>query len=152
MARISILEILTILSAFTISWSNAFSIPSNKPTFVTQSDAIKSSSGEENNSNRRKFLSQSAAVALATLTANKLTPQVGGEAEAVGPVKIPLKNPKYFATICPKDKPIPGEKAMKGMKGLCVTVTADLSERSPKVSRVEIKRFKMRPDKMRPDV
>lgn len=47
-------------------------------------------------------------------------------AHAVGPVKINLLNPTYSAVPCPKDKPIPGEKAMKGMKGLCVTVNVDL--------------------------
>jgi hypothetical protein len=47
-------------------------------------------------------------------------------ANAVGPTKINLLNPTYTATPCPKDKPIPGEKAMKGMKGLCVTVKVDL--------------------------
>ena len=49
-------------------------------------------------------------------------------AQAVGPVKINLLNPTYSAVPCPKDKPIPGEKAMKGMKGLCVTVDVDLEE------------------------
>jgi hypothetical protein len=49
-------------------------------------------------------------------------------ASAIGPVKINLLNPKYSAIPCPKDKPIPGEKAMKGMKGLCVTVDVDLEE------------------------
>ena len=49
-------------------------------------------------------------------------------ANAIGPVKINLMNPKYSAIPCPKDKPIPGEKAMKGMRGLCVTVDVDLEE------------------------
>ena len=53
-------------------------------------------------------------------------------AYAVGPVKIPLKVNSYTAKPCPKDKPIPGEKAMKGMRGLCVTVEAELTEKSPK--------------------
>jgi hypothetical protein len=52
------------------------------------------------------------------------------EAHAIGPVKINLLNPTYSAKPCPKDKPIPGEKAMKGMRGLCVTVTVEL-ENSP---------------------
>ena len=47
---------------------------------------------------------------------------------AVGPVKIKLKNEVYTAVDCPKDKPIPGEKAMQGMRGMCVTVTADLED------------------------
>jgi hypothetical protein len=45
---------------------------------------------------------------------------------AIGPVKIDLVKPTYSAVPCPKDKPIPGEKAMKGLKGLCVTVDVDL--------------------------
>jgi hypothetical protein len=45
---------------------------------------------------------------------------------AIGPVKIDLLNPTYSAVPCPKDRPIPGEKAMKGMKGLCVTVDVAL--------------------------
>mmetsp|Transcript_15308 Transcript_15308/g.31748 ORF Transcript_15308/g.31748 Transcript_15308/m.31748 type:complete len:264 (+) Transcript_15308:183-974(+) len=49
-------------------------------------------------------------------------------ANAIGPVKINLMNPKYSAVPCPKDRPIPGEKAMKGMRGLCVTVDVDLEE------------------------
>jgi len=49
-------------------------------------------------------------------------------ASAIGPVKINLLNPTYTAIPCPKDKPIPGEKAMKGMRGLCVTVDVDLEE------------------------
>jgi len=53
-------------------------------------------------------------------------------ANAIGPVKINLLNPTYTAIPCPKDKPIPGEKAMKGMRGLCVTVNVDLEE-SPAV-------------------
>lgn len=47
-------------------------------------------------------------------------------ASAIGPVRIDLLNPTYSAIPCPRDKPIPGEKAMKGMKGLCVTVDVAL--------------------------
>jgi hypothetical protein len=49
-------------------------------------------------------------------------------ANANGPIKINLLNPKYPAIPCPKDRPIPGEKAMKGMRGLCVTVDVDLED------------------------
>merc|ERR1719162_1456377 len=52
-------------------------------------------------------------------------------ANAIGPVKINLLNPTYTAIPCPKDRPIPGEKAMKGMRGLCVTVNVDLEELPP---------------------
>jgi hypothetical protein len=47
-------------------------------------------------------------------------------ANAVGPTKINLLKPTYSAIPCPKDRPIPGEKAMKGMRGLCVTVNVEL--------------------------
>jgi len=47
-------------------------------------------------------------------------------ASAIGPVKVKLVNEVYSAVDCPKDKPIPGEKAMKGMRGMCVTVSADV--------------------------
>jgi hypothetical protein len=53
-------------------------------------------------------------------------------ANAVGPVKIALTPLKYSAVICPPDRPIPGEKAMIGMRGLCVTVDAKLESSSPK--------------------
>mmetsp|Transcript_4591 Transcript_4591/g.6285 ORF Transcript_4591/g.6285 Transcript_4591/m.6285 type:complete len:254 (-) Transcript_4591:399-1160(-) len=91
--------------------------------------------GEEASS-RRAFFSKAAAVTLGTATASGLSNTFGvgggGPAEAVGPVKVTLQNPKYFAETCPPSKPIPGEKAMKGMKGLCVTVKADLAESPPK--------------------
>lgn len=88
---------------------------------------------------RRGFVSKSVAFALGTTTASLVsTGQIngnlstGGVANAVGPVKIEIKNPTYIAAPCPKDKPIPGEKAMKGMRGLCVQVKAELAENSPK--------------------
>jgi hypothetical protein len=54
-------------------------------------------------------------------------------ANAVGPIKIQLTPLQYSAVICPPDRPIPGEKAMVGMRGLCVTVQAQLNSASPKV-------------------
>jgi len=52
--------------------------------------------------------------------------------EAIGPVKIALEPMSYKAAPCPPSKPIPGEKAMFGMRGLCVTVEAKMLEGSPK--------------------
>ena len=86
-------------------------------------------------------MSKSMAFALGTTTASLASTNsisnnnfsTGGVANAVGPVKIDIVNPTYTAAPCPKDKPIPGEKAMKGMRGLCVQVKADLAENSPKV-------------------
>ena len=76
-----------------------------------------------------------ATVASTAITASSVAGILGGSplsqpepANAIGPVKINLLNPKYSAIPCPKDKPIPGEKAMKGMKGLCVTVDVDLED------------------------
>lgn len=87
-------------------------------------------------SSRRGFVSKSIAFALGTTTAASLASidNTGGVANAVGPIKIDIVNPTYKAAPCPKDKPIPGEKAMKGMRGLCVQVKAELAENSPKVS------------------
>jgi hypothetical protein len=89
------------------------------------------------NTSRRRFVSQSIAFGLGTATASTLatTDNVsnGGVANAVGPIKIDIVNPTYTAAPCPKDKPIPGEKAMKGMRGLCVQVKAELAENSPKI-------------------
>ncbi len=86
--------------------------------------------------NRRAFLKDASFLGIAgagLATGSFFTPR---EAEAVGPVKLSLKVNSYTAKICPKDRPIPGEKAMKGMKGLCVTVNADVLDSSPKVRRM----------------
>jgi len=37
-----------------------------------------------------------------------------------------------FTVVPLQDRPIPGEKAMQGMQGLCVTVDVDLAESPPK--------------------
>lgn len=102
---------------------------------------LNSNSIASSSSSRRGFVSKSIAFALGTTTAslvntnsmNNNNLSTGGVANAVGPIKISLVNPTYTAAPCPKDKPIPGEKAMKGMRGLCVQVKAELAENSPKV-------------------
>ena len=66
---------------------------------------------------------------MATVVATGSSPE---PAHAVGPVKVNLVPTNYQAKLCPPDKPIPGEKAMVGMKGLCVTVEADMKEKTPK--------------------
>jgi hypothetical protein len=102
---------------------------------------------------RRRFVTQGIAFALGSATASvaaenlvstfvdrnnnnnldsKYLISAGGIANAVGPVKINIINPTYTAYPCPKDKPIPGEKAMKGMRPMCVQVQAELAENSPK--------------------
>ena len=78
----------------------------------------------EGSSSRRAFLA--GAVVASTLG-------VGQESvEAVGPVKIAISPISYTAAPCPPSRPIPGQMAMKGMRGLCVTVEAKLKEASPK--------------------
>lgn len=72
-----------------------------------------------------------AAVGIAGTSLSTLT-VAPPQAEAIGPVKLKLDVKDYSARICPPDRPIPGEKAMKGMRGLCVTVKADVLEVSPK--------------------
>lgn len=77
---------------------------------------------------RRAFLASTTAAATAVAFGEwAILP-----AQAIGPVKIALKPTKYSAVICPPDRPIPGEKAMVGMKGLCVTVEADMQDSAPK--------------------
>ena len=76
---------------------------------------------------RRAFLTGSAAMASSLLLGGK--PE---SAQAVGPVKIALTPLSYTAAPCPPSRPIPGQMAMKGMRGLCVTVEATLKEASPK--------------------
>ena len=66
-------------------------------------------------SSRRSFVTNVfGTVAITALTTTYSSP----DAHAIGPVKLSLLNPVYSARPCPKDKPIPGEKAMKGMRGL----------------------------------
>lgn len=74
---------------------------------------------------RRDFLVQVAVTASAVV----LSPR---PAHAIGPVRVSLTPTSYVAKMCPPNKPIPGEKAMKGMRGLCVTVQAVLDDPVPK--------------------
>jgi len=81
-------------------------------------------------SSRRSFLGiTTSAAAILAGASTFLVPQ---SARAIGPIRIDLKNPTYTAVPCPKDKPIPGQMAMRGLKGMCVTVNADLAELAPK--------------------
>jgi hypothetical protein len=83
---------------------------------------------------RRSFLTTTTTAA-ATAVAFGLGLGLGSQpepAEAIGPVKVFMTPTSYTAKICPPDRPIPGEKAMQGMRGLCVTVEADLKEAPPK--------------------
>merc|ERR1719296_324506 len=108
-------------------------------TAPSPSSSFDSISSPSSSSSRRGFVSKSVAFALGTTTASIASTSsvsntifTGGVANAIGPIKIDIVNPTYQAAPCPKDKPIPGEKAMKGMRGLCVQVKAELAENSPK--------------------
>eukprot|EP01083_Nonionella_stella_P224236 798390_1 len=96
--------------------SNAYNVPSSSSTAAATTD-------------RRAFFTKSATLLGTSALLTTFNPQ---QSNAIGPVKIGLENPTYTARICPPDRPIPGEKAMKGMKGVCVTVKANLTENSPK--------------------
>ena len=78
---------------------------------------------------RRGFLASVTTSAAAVVLASLGSPE---PAQAVGPIKLALEPIKYKAAPCPPSKPIPGEKAMFGMRGLCVTVEANLLEGTPK--------------------
>ena len=92
---------------------------------------LQASSGGNSGLSRRDVF---ATVASTAITASSVAGILGGPlsqpepANAIGPIKINLMNPTYTAIPCPKDRPIPGEKAMKGMRGLCVTVDVDLED------------------------
>jgi hypothetical protein len=94
--------------------------------------ATTTNSNSNNEISRRTVFSKTAqTVATAVATTASVAVVVVAEPKsvnAIGPVKINLLNPTYTAIPCPKDRPIPGEKAMKGMRGLCVTVSVELDE------------------------
>ncbi|KAL7521971.1 hypothetical protein ACHAWX_006663 [Stephanocyclus meneghinianus] len=122
-----------VISSLSLSLAQAYA-PTQLHT--TQGPGVTSS-----RSSRRRFLSQGVAFTLGTATASFIKDastasnerwSFGGVANAVGPIKINIVNPTYTAAPCPPSRPIPGEKAMKGMRGLCVTVKAELEEMSPK--------------------
>lgn len=90
------------------------------------------SAGNKSTANsRRAFLQTASALTIGTAVSTTIA-GAPEEAQAIGPVRLKLKVLDYSAKICPPDRPIPGEKAMKGMRGLCVTVQAILEEVSPK--------------------
>ena len=102
----------------------AFSVqPSGRKTSTVVSALAATTNNPSEDLSRRLFLATTATAAF-TLASPP--------ADAVGPVKITLKPTSYSAQPCPPSKPIPGQQAMKGMRGLCVTVQADLLEASPK--------------------
>lgn len=77
---------------------------------------------------RRTFLTSTVATAAAALAWKTGTLP----AQALGPIKVDLIPISYTAKPCPPSKPIPGQQAMRGMRGLCVTVEAELQGTLPK--------------------
>ena len=69
-------------------------------------------------SSRRTFFDKSVGAAAVLAFGSICNPS---QVEAIGPVKLELINPVYTAAPCPPSRPIPGEKAMKGMRGLVST-------------------------------
>jgi hypothetical protein len=117
------------------SWPGAFS--TNLFSVLNQADAFQPTHNEQISSGaaacsepgRRSFFHATTAAMLSVAAATSLsTPP----AQAVGPIKVSMKATSYSAQPCPPSKPIPGQQAMKGMRGLCVTVNADLLESPPK--------------------
>mmetsp|Transcript_40710 Transcript_40710/g.79663 ORF Transcript_40710/g.79663 Transcript_40710/m.79663 type:complete len:282 (-) Transcript_40710:304-1149(-) len=90
--------------------------------------AIPTSPVPAEDASRRKLLSSPLVAAAAGIAAFVVPPE---PVLAIGPVRIDMTAMDYSAEACPKDRPIPGEKAMKGMRGLCVTVNANLKEPAP---------------------
>jgi len=109
---------------------------SNARVVVLKSHPSASQETSSSDNGRRSFLTTSTISAAAFFSAagGLLTPSLVAvpPARAVGPVKVALKPTSYVAKPCPPSKPIPGQQAMKGMRGLCVTVNADLAETPPK--------------------
>ena len=100
-----------VLAATTIFAAIAFQPISDHSRCKSTSPAATTATQLNALSSRREWLVAGA------MTTGVLTTGLPVEpAHAVGPVKINLLNPKYRARPCPRDKPIPGEKAMKGMK------------------------------------
>jgi hypothetical protein len=107
----------------------------NHQRFSTSSKLQATTTTSNSNSNeisRRNVFSKTvqtvASVAVTTASVVAVGVAQPKSVNAIGPVKINLLNPTYTAIPCPKDRPIPGEKAMKGMRGLCVTVDVELDE------------------------
>mmetsp|Transcript_28716 Transcript_28716/g.42575 ORF Transcript_28716/g.42575 Transcript_28716/m.42575 type:complete len:261 (-) Transcript_28716:148-930(-) len=129
----SLINFSAILVLGSLSVTNGYSTPSNKQSIVKKPVTV-TSAATPTAPSRRSFLQKAVSTSflvpsLLTAATTITSPQ---PANAIGPVKLKLQVKSYTAKICPPDRPIPGEKAMKGMKGLCVTVIADVLETSPK--------------------
>lgn len=119
------MKLLVCLNLFFLSSLVAAFVAKPSPIVRATSSSLQATPSRVGDEDRRAFLSTVVSTAGVFLAAPR-------PAEAIGPVKIALKPTKYKAAPCPPNKPIPGEKAMFGMRGLCVTVEADMIEGSPK--------------------
>jgi hypothetical protein len=117
---------LTLVFSLVSAWAPRLK---NEPTPpATTRPQGSSSSSSSSSISRRAFL-----LTTTTTTATLFTfPSSHNVAHAVGPIKLDLKPVSYKAQPCPPEKPIPGEKAMKGMRGLCVTVKANIQGDVPR--------------------
>jgi hypothetical protein len=115
---------LTLVFSLVSAWAPRLT---NEPT-PPATTRPQGSSSSSSSISRRAFL-----LTTTTTTATLFTfPSSHNVAHAVGPIKLDLKPVSYKAQPCPPEKPIPGEKAMKGMRGLCVTVKANIQGDVPR--------------------
>jgi hypothetical protein len=122
-------------TAFVSSLKVTSRIGQSSSSTSISSQIDESSSSHNEPSARRSFLTTSAVIATTAAFGSSgmlLPPPFVPKAYALGPVKLNLIPTKISAAPCPPSKPIPGEKAMKGMRGICVTVQADLEDLAPK--------------------
>jgi hypothetical protein len=123
-------QTVSIVLALLVSTATAFvPVAVCAPRPLSHLDASAEDDSTPTSVHRRGFLSQTIASVGMVAAAVTSPPQ---PAQAIGPVKLALEPRSYQAAPCPPSKPIPGEKAMFGMRGLCVTVKADLIDTSPK--------------------
>jgi hypothetical protein len=108
MKRTQFLSLICLLGGLRFSSSyNSFSLK--------MSAKLSSDSPIVGGSTRKSFLANSVGAVGAAFLGASLNPD---QVNAIGPVKVELINPVYTAAPCPPSKPIPGQMAMKGMKGL----------------------------------
>jgi hypothetical protein len=126
----SLLLLLLLLLGTFINSTKAFQVRTIAQRTTTTVDKTFLSMHMHISGDRRNFLATSAGIATSAIL---LHTNQNEAAQAIGPIKVDLKAVSYSAKACPPSKPIPGQQAMRGMRGLCVTVDAELLETTPKV-------------------
>jgi hypothetical protein len=124
------MRVIGLSNLLVVSFSSAFHLSRNDHYPLSQRLSRVAVGAKEED--RRSFLSSVVATTGAIVAGGLSSSSMLQPADAVGPIKLALDPKSYKAAPCPPSKPIPGEKAMFGMRGLCVTVQADLLESPPK--------------------